>query len=122
MVLFWGSNVWNHNAPPWWSSLLLLGLLALGPLDTLIQRSFGIWILILFGIAHTGVTTGALILPLLIIHQLNPRSNKTILLEMCLTCSLCGDHISIDNACSINLVVGRSNLEWYTDLETNTDN
>lgn len=121
MVLIWGSNVWNHNAPPWWSSLLLLGLLALGlARHPNSKRSFGVWIIILFGVAHTGVTAGALLLPLLIVHQLSPRSNKTILLEISLGLILCVSTLSllITPALSIWLW-GHANLEWYTDLERN---
>ena len=93
-------------------AVLLLGLLALGlARHPNSKRSFGVWIITLFGIANTGITAGALLLPLLIVHQLSPRSNKTILLEMGITFILSLSIISILITPTVSIWLwGHSNL------------
>ena len=120
MVILWGSNVWHHNAPPLWSTLLLLGLMALGlARHPNSRRSFSIWIVTLLGIAHTGLTIGAMLLPLIIINQLSTRSRKTMLLELGVVMLLFLSTLSLLMNPTVSIWLwGRSSLEWYTDLVT----
>lgn len=120
MAIIWGSSAWNHNAPPLWSSLVLLGLMALGlARHPNSKRSFGLWIVTLMGIAHTGLIVGTLLLPLIIFQQLRTGSNRILLLEFSIVVTLLTSTyvLLITPAMSIWLW-GHSNLNWYTDLVT----
>ena len=105
---------------PFWSTLLLLGLMALGlARHPNSQRSFSLWIATLVGIAHVGWGFGAVLLPLVVLQQLHPRSRWTILLELGILPIL---FISL-----IRLMVlptssawlwEDSHLQWYADYVT----
>ena len=119
-TIVWGSNIWSHNSPPFWSTLLLLGLMALGlARHPNSKRSFSLWIATLLGIAHVGWGFGAVLLPLVVLQQLSQRSRWTILLELCILPIL---FISL-----IRLLViptssawlwEDSHLQWYADFVT----
>ena len=119
-TIVWGSNIWSPEDSP------LLEHIAIAWTDgtwlsktSQSQRSFSLWIATLVGIAHVGWGFGAVLLPLVVLQQLHPRSRWTILLELGILPIL---FISL-----IRLMVlptssawlwEDSHLQWYADYVT----
>ena len=119
-TIVWGSNIWSHNSPPFWSTLVLLILMALGLArhpDS--KRQFSLWIATLVGIAHVGWTLGAILLPLIVIQHLRQRSRWTVLIELFILPILFISLVRLLVNPTVSVWLWEdSHLHWYADFVT----